>query len=128
MPRIACLLLLCLVAVCPAQAETTPHWDALKKGMTPAETFALLGKPLLRSANRGFDLWIYDCGAEVLFFRGPVIAWTKPNTTITVPSASDSFEWPVLWTPPVLPAKPKGQNEPTGLEWLPSSSFLYGQR
>lgn len=98
--------------------------------MTPAATFAALGKPLLRTAGRGFELWIYDHNAEVVFFRGPVIAWTAPSLDANpvVPGANDTFEWPVLWTPRAKKSIPNPLLDVPGVEFLPNSSFLYGNR
>ena len=74
------VLLLALIAA-PAVfgAGGVNGWTRLKLGMMPVETAATLGDPLIRSASKGFELWIYDGKAEVLFFAGPVVAWTPPS-------------------------------------------------
>ncbi|HEY4302488.1 MAG TPA: hypothetical protein VGM73_16570 [Candidatus Didemnitutus sp.] len=110
------------------RADSSPGWSAIKRGMTPAATFAALGKPLVRTAGRGFELWIYDHNSEVLFFRGPVIAWTAPDATPGAAGTNDTFEWPVLWTPPGRNANRPAAGQVPGAEYLPGSSFLYGNR
>lgn len=54
-------------------------WAQLKPGMTRAEMTTALGEPLMRSSGRQFELCIYDAGAEVLCYRGTVVAWTAPS-------------------------------------------------
>lgn len=79
-----CLGLGCLLGSASA-AEPAEGWTRLRAGMSPAETAAILGRPLLRNAGKGFELWIYSGGAEVLFHRGPVMAWTAPTRVSTPP-------------------------------------------
>jgi hypothetical protein len=62
-----------------AAARAGSGWAQLKAGMSYAEAVTALGQPLLRSKGREFELWIYDRGAEVVYFRGTVVAWTAPN-------------------------------------------------
>ena len=47
--------------------------------MSTDEAEVVLGQPLLKTSSRGFDLWIYDNNAEVLFFGGPLVGWTTPS-------------------------------------------------
>lgn len=72
---VACLLSLSFTAT----AKDESGWAQLKAGMNYAEAATALGQPLLRSKGREFELWIYDRGAEVVYFRGTVVAWTAPN-------------------------------------------------
>ncbi len=81
------------------RASPSEKWARLRAGMTPGETVALLGRPLFRHAARGYELWIYDSKAEVIFCAGPVKAWTAPTSN------------------PVAEAKPIEQDLPMG-EWL----------
>lgn len=60
-------------------AENVAAWAKLKAGMTPIETKAALGDPLLKNRGRGFELWMYDSGAEVVCFLGVLVAWTGPE-------------------------------------------------
>lgn len=55
------------------------QWKNLKAGMTPDAVQAQLGHPLLKSAGRGFEVWIYDAQTEVVWLRGVVVAWTPPG-------------------------------------------------
>lgn len=67
-----------LAAAAAAGASPRERWTQLKAGMTAEETAAAIGKPLIRTSGRGYELWIYDSCAEVLFQHGPVAAWTVP--------------------------------------------------
>jgi hypothetical protein len=62
-------------------------WSQLKLGMTPKETLAMLGRPVLQTYGRGFEVWIYDNGAEALLF-GSLIGWTAPPSPVMVPVAA----------------------------------------
>lgn len=86
----------------PAWAVGRGGWETIKLGMSAIETNEALGAPLIRTVNRGLELWIYDGRAEVLFFRGPVIAWTPPTAAVagTKPPANDV----ILPTRPTAPA------------------------
>src|SRR5687768_11729906 len=53
-------------------------WSVLKSGMNQSDTVSALGDPLLKNVARGFEVWLYDGGAEVLCFMGVVVAWTAP--------------------------------------------------
>lgn len=53
-------------------------WSVLKAGMSRADTESALGDPMFKNVGRGFEVWFYDHGAEVLCFHGIVIAWTAP--------------------------------------------------
>lgn len=83
MQRLGYRLLLFLLLASPAWAVGRGGWDTLKVGMSALETSQALGSPLIRNVNKGFELWIYDGRAEVLFFRGPVVAWTPPSVVST---------------------------------------------
>jgi hypothetical protein len=68
--------------------------------MSSAETAAVLGQPLLRSGAKGFELWIYSGGAEVLFHQGPVMAWTAPTAVPTAtPVAANTYSHDVYFLP-----------------------------
>ncbi|MEO6004124.1 MAG: hypothetical protein ABIZ04_10650 [Opitutus sp.] len=56
-------------------------WGQLKAGMTRVDAVSTLGTPLFKNLGRGFELWIYDRGAEVVCFRGTLVAWTAPGRT-----------------------------------------------
>lgn len=77
------LLLLLSGATLPAA-----DWSKLKLGMSALETSAILGEPLMRTAGQGFEVWIYDDQAEVVFY-GPVVGWTTPRTIRLTISSHD---------------------------------------
>ena len=54
-------------------------WTELKIGMSPEETVKLLGVPLIRTGANGYEVWIYDDHAEVVFYGGPLVGWTTPS-------------------------------------------------
>jgi len=65
--------------LCAGDAEASSEgWLQLKAGMNRVETASALGAPLFKNLGRGFELWIYDGGAEVVCFQGAVVAWTPP--------------------------------------------------
>lgn len=70
------LLLILLLA---GGRGSAADWSQLKLGMTPQETFSILGEPLFRNSGQGFETWIYDQQAEVVFY-GPLVGWTCPRT------------------------------------------------
>lgn len=77
--RIFASALTTLCAVVGAHgAEGSESWARIKAGMTRKEMATALGEPLMKSSGRQFELCIYDAGAEVLCFRGAVVAWTAP--------------------------------------------------
>lgn len=75
--RSALVSLLLLVFVGTSQAAGT-GWRELRMGMSAEQASAVIGEPLIRSSSRGFEVWIYDGRGEVVFYAGPVIAWTVP--------------------------------------------------
>ena len=97
-------------------------WARLRAGMSPVETAATLGTPLIRSAGRGFELWIYDGRAEVVFFGGPVIAWTAPAGTPGTDASQSNFQFgpPTLPTYAPVPLRkdsaPRNAASPTGFD------------
>jgi len=131
MHRIMLLPLLLAGLLATNRAHAAGGWPALKRGMTPAQALAALGKPLIQTSGRDFDLWIYDQQTEVLFFRGPVVAWTAPGGTARNEAAGaghDAFEWPVLRLPHKVIIRPLPPADATPGDLLPTSSFLYQGR
>src|SRR5450432_1350905 len=90
MSRVILLRLLLLVAFQPALAGGADRWAQIKAGMSSADTVKMLGEPLVRSQGKGFELWIYDRGAEVVFY-GDIIAWTAPAGSAAPASANESW-------------------------------------
>jgi hypothetical protein len=70
--------LYCVVTLFAVSSHAAEGWAQLKSGMSRADTATALGDPLLRNIGRGFEVWLYDGGAEVLCFQGMVVAWTAP--------------------------------------------------
>ncbi len=79
----ACLviLLVCLVLLTSGFGSAIFGWSSLKPGMTPQEVSAVIGKPILQTQGHGFEIWIYDHQAEVVFHGGLVMGWTAPVQT-----------------------------------------------
>jgi hypothetical protein len=78
MSRLPCRLIALITLIFPALIRADDEWSQMKLGMTPEETVALLGQPLLSTKGRGFETWIYDHGAEILLYD-TVIGWTTPG-------------------------------------------------
>lgn len=84
-------------------------WEQLKFGMSTEEAGEALGDPLLKNRGSGFELWIYDNGAEAVFYGGPLVAWTTPSTGKSTGQAVDIWqrkpgaEAPVFILPRVWP-------------------------
>ena len=66
-----CLLLL------PLMAKGADGWTLLRAGMSAQEARTVLGEPILATTGRGFVIWYYDHGSEVVIYNR-VIAWTAP--------------------------------------------------
>jgi hypothetical protein len=109
-------------------AEPNSGWGKLCSGMSQREIATVLGQPLLRTRSRGFEVWIYNSGGEVLFFRGPLFAWTAP-----VPQAGDEShpvdqDLPLRGAPPARPARdvtPRPATSTTPSNSSGDTSFRY---
>lgn len=86
-------------------AASRESWSQLRAGMSAEETAATLGRPLIRTRGRGYEMWIYDSCAEVLFQHGPVAAWTVPvpNPVSEARPIENDFVRGVFFLPPPLP-------------------------
>lgn len=86
--------------------------------MSKDETAAVLGRPLLRTAGKGFELWIYNHGAEVVFYAGPVFAWTAPTPIPTAaPAHAKRHTHDVFFLPGYrMPQRGSGVRRDTGSE------------
>src|SRR4051812_43734805 len=80
-----------LLALASGLASAAENWAQLKLGMTAEETLAALGRPTLRTTGRGFEIWIYDNGAEALLF-GSLIGWTTPASTSATTRSRDVWQ------------------------------------
>ena len=125
------LPLVFLVLCVPVFAATPKDWAKLKTDMTPDEALELLGEPLIRNANRGFEVWIYDSKAEVVFHGGPVIAWTIPTPNPLSEARPIEMDLP-LNPPKRLPhyeaPKARPNTTPGEVTPRPSTQFRYKQR
>lgn len=79
MTRLASRLLVVALALAVPALRGDDAWARMKLGMTSDETAVALGRPLLRSSGKGFEVWTYDNGAQALFY-GSLVGWTAPGT------------------------------------------------
>lgn len=120
----------CVLAGAAAAASPREKWTQLKSGMSAEETAAVIGRPLIRTSGRGYELWIYDSCAEVLFQHGPVAAWTVPvpNPVSEARPIEHDFIRGVFFLPPPAPrARPAAANAAPGYLGL-DSRFRYRPR
>jgi hypothetical protein len=105
----------CLLTPLFAEAD----WSRLHAGLTAEETAEVLGKPLIRTYGRGFEVWIYDGHGEVLFAGGPATAWTQPMPTpesASRPVERDVLIKPVVRLPSLRSLDPTQANAPANSE------------
>jgi len=81
MTRLTRCLLPLLALLAPALSRGAADWSRLKTGITPTEAAEAVGKPLIRTYGRGFQVWIYDGAGEIIFGGGPVLGWSEPAPT-----------------------------------------------
>lgn len=74
-------------------------WRKVHVGMKTGEVVETVGEPLVTTKGRGFEVFIYDRGAEVVLFRGLVVAWTPP------PGSEDDAGRQIDFSPVVEAAK-----------------------
>src|SRR5512141_1565394 len=80
--------------------EAADGWSRLRPGMTRGETMTVLGSPVLKTNGHGFELWLYDGGAEVVCYRGVVLGWTAPRASAPAPVQVAAAPSPVAATHP----------------------------
>ena len=131
MSRTLSLLLAFFALLTPGFAAGASGWTHLKAGMTTVETLAALGRPLIRMSGRGFEVWIYDSKAEVVFHQGPVMAWTVPTPNPVSEARPLELDLP-LGSPTRLPfyqgPAPRQNSENREPVALPSTQFRFKQR
>lgn len=93
-------------------------WSVLKAGMSRADTESALGDPMFKNVARGFEVWFYDRGAEVLCFQGFVIAWTAP-AGVASPDGRQLDLTPFFKRAAVMPAASPTENAVAELEAIP---------
>ena len=110
-------------------AASSKAWSKVKADMTQDEIVELLGQPLIRNSNRGFEVWIYDSKAEVVFNQGPVIAWTIPTPNPISEARPIAMDLPLNTTKPLPYFTPKLRPKPAPGERAPhpSTQFRYKQ-
>jgi hypothetical protein len=105
----------CLLAPLFGEAD----WSRLKLGLTQEQTTEALGKPLIRTYGRGFEVWIYDSHGEVLFAGGPATGWTRPvpnPESASRPVERDVLIKPLVRLPPLRSLDPTQGVAPTNSE------------
>lgn len=73
------LLLATTLSVAPPTVPVADGWAQVKAGQSVQEVVREIGRPLLRNAARGYERWVYDDGADVLFCGQSVVSWTCPK-------------------------------------------------
>lgn len=102
-------------------------WSRIKTGITTAQATDALGKPLIRTYGRGFEVWIYDSCGEVVFGGGPALGWSMPVPNPE--SASRPVERDVLIKPVVrLPALRSLASQPAGPQEPTETRFRYARQ
>ncbi len=112
-------------------ARAASAWTHLKLGMTSDDAIAAVGEPLQRSAGQGFEIWIYDDCAELVFY-GPLVGWTAPRTATAAARSVDVWSAPAgaAMPPHILPrpgatAKPVAMLNPATGSALPNYRRRY---
>jgi hypothetical protein len=59
--------------------------------MSPDETAATLGRPILQTSGRGYEIWTFDNGAEVLLY-GTLVGWTAPGVVHVLKRSMDVWQ------------------------------------
>jgi hypothetical protein len=95
-PTRSLLILLGLMA--PALSQGAADWTKVKTGITPTQAAEALGRPLIRTYGRGFQVWIYDGCGEIIFGGGPTLGWTQPSPS------PESLSRPVVFDVLIRPA------------------------
>lgn len=106
------LILLFLGLLVPAFSPGAADWTKVKPGITTFEAAEALGKPLIRSYGRGFQVWIYDGAGEIVFGGGPALGWTVPSPTpesLARPVGLDVLIRPVVRLPALRSLNPQRQ-------------------
>ena len=109
---IRCLPVL-LGLLIPVLSQGAADWTKMKTGITPTEAAEAVGKPLIRTYGRGFQVWIYDGCGEIIFGGGPALGWTQPAPTqesLSRPVALDVLMRPVVRLPALRNFTPQQQS------------------
>jgi hypothetical protein len=109
-------------------AQAMEGWARLKTGMTPQEARTALGPPLMRTSGHGYELWFYDCSAEVVFYNGPVVAWTVPVANAEAASRPIASDVTLLPGAPLVRRAPAPYRGDEGGDPWSDTEFRYRQR
>ncbi len=91
--------LVCLLTASGRAAEDE-GWASLKPGLTRAETVSMLGREIVGSRGRGFEIAIYEGRAEMVFLNGSLVAWTAPAASMSgAPTAENTWQFEQQWGP-----------------------------
>lgn len=82
MKRIRWLAGVIVALVGAAKMSASSAWERIEAGLSHAEVKGILGAPLVTSAGRGFEVWIYDAQREVVWMHGAVVAWTAQDPAL----------------------------------------------
>jgi len=103
-------LLLGLIA--PGLSQGAADWTKVKPGIMPSEAAEAVGRPLIRTYGRGFQVWIYDGAGEIIFGGGSALGWTQPVPTpesLSRPVERDVLIRPVVRLPSLQGYTPQRQ-------------------
>jgi hypothetical protein len=83
------------------------EWSQLKPGMSRDEASAVIGRALISSSGRGFEVSIYDHRAELVFHDGKLVTWTAPasSAAAVAPANTWRFEQVMIVRAPVVPIR-----------------------
>lgn len=83
------------------------EWEKLKPGMSRDEAAGFIGRALISSAGRGFEVAIYDHRAELVFLDGMLVTWTAPAASSAAPAPANTwrFEQEKFVPAPVAPIR-----------------------
>lgn len=108
-------------------ASAAPDWTRIKSGVTAEQTAEALGKPLIRTYGRGFEVWIYDSRGEVIFAEGQAaLGWSLPvpnAESASRPVERDVLLKPVIRLPKLRSVTPQVVEAPVPVE----TRFRYGR-
>jgi hypothetical protein len=101
--RIVQIAALAALVASASPAVGSDGWAQLRRGMSRNETAAAIGDPLFKNRGRGFELWLYDGGAEVVCYRDTLVAWTPPPVPFRDVAKAQAPKTAVMPTPPAGP-------------------------
>jgi len=98
--------------IAPGLSQGAADWTKVKAGIMPTEAVEVLGRPLIRTYGRGFQVWIYDGAGEIVFGGGSALGWTQPAPTqesLSRPVEQDVLIRPVVRLPSLQGFTPQRQ-------------------